>query len=177
MDLVDAAFRFAARKHLGQVRDGEAALPYIFHPADVVMKLRRIGGITNEVQLAAAALHDVIEECGVKKGELRKRFGEEVTALVLELTRTEPSAAEIADLDKDQIWQLRSIMLLHDIQTKMSPAAWEIKLADRLSNIEEAKLTRSGNKLTRYINQTEQILAIIPESVNPNLWNAIKQQL
>ena len=68
-------------------------------------------------------------------------------------------------------------MLLHDIQTKMSHAAWEVKLADRLSNIEEAKLTRTGNKLTRYINQTEQILAIIPESVNPNLWNAIKQQL
>jgi (p)ppGpp synthase/HD superfamily hydrolase len=177
MQMLDAAFRFAASKHAGQVRDGDRALPYIFHPADVVMKLRVVGGITDEKLLCAGALHDVIEECGVRKGELRKRFSDDVTDLVLQLTRAEPSAKETEGLDKNQLWQLRSIMLLHDIQTKMGAEAWTVKLADRLSNLEEAKRTRTGDKLTRYISQSQEILKIIPREANTALWDAIQSLL
>lgn len=170
---LDAAIEFAAKAHRGQIRDGEDPLPYITHPVEVVVNLRYLGAVTDPDILCAAALHDVVEETAVPLSEIEERFGERVRALVEELTRREPTPDEIQGMTKDSIWELRSGLLLGEI-AKMSPDAQAIKLADRYSNLSEARRTKLGKKLVRYNDQTTKILKIVPKKVNPGLWSAIK---
>lgn len=168
---------WAAQLHYGQVRDGEpTALPYVCHPLEVMGYLRHVGGICDEEMLCGAALHDSVEDCNVNFEDIEERFGPRVTFFVREMTRQEPEPHEIAGMTKGQVWELRSSMLLDEIR-KMPPEVWPLKLADRLSNIREARYAKSGKKLQRYIGQTRTILEIIPERINPKLWSAVLAEL
>jgi len=170
------AIEFSVQKHLGQERDGEFPLPYITHPFEVLIALRTLGSETDEDMLCAAILHDVVEESAVTFDELFERFGPRTTTLVDELTRRLPSEAELAGLDREAQWQVRSNKLLAEIRA-MSPSAQKIKLADRLANVREAKRTRTSKKLERYYGQTRAILEIIPRAVSTPLWDAIRKEL
>lgn len=170
--LLEAAIRSAVKWHAGQYRDGDSALPYIAHPFDVLSNLRNIGGVADEAMLCAAMLHDVVEECDVSPSKIEKKFGRQVANLVVELTREEPDEETWASLSPTDLYDLRNRMLLDGIK-KMGPEAMQVKLADRLSNVLEAKRTRTGDKLQRYLTQTEQILQVIPRDVNPALWDAV----
>lgn len=176
LSLLQDAVRFAAKAHRGQDRDGSAALPYITHPIDVMNRLRYDAGVEDEEILAVGALHDVVEECEVEFEELADRFGERVSGLVRELTRSEPTAAETAHLSEEEIVELRSQMLLADI-AKMSPEAQLVKLADRASNLNASLKTRSGEKRARYTRQSYLILETIPREVSPALWDGIQEML
>lgn len=170
------AVKLAAKLHRGQDRDGADPLPYLTHPLQVLSLVRYKAGIKDEDVLCAAVLHDVVEMGGASASDIDKRFGPRVAALVTELTRREPDAAEIAGLSRDEIWQLRSDILLDEIRD-MSPQAKAIKLADRLSNLEEGLATREGKKLERYVRQTYLILEIVPREAGPQLWDAIREAL
>ena len=76
---------FATKCHEGQFRK-DGITPYISHPATVVGLLKRMG-VSNENILAAAWLHDVVEDCGVKIEKLNKEFNPEVSRIVSQLTR------------------------------------------------------------------------------------------
>ena len=171
---LDDAIEFAMEKHRGQYRDGDTPLPYITHPLDVLANLRYTGEITDSDMLVTSVLHDVVEESGVQPEEIEEKFGRRVRELVGELTRYEPSLAETAGMSADERWELRSKLLLDEIEN-MSPTAQTVKLADRLSNLNEARRVKNGKKLDRYNRQTAKILKIIPKSVNPGLWEAIKR--
>ena len=81
--LVRRAFDFAREKHTGQTRrSGE---PYILHPIAVAAILADLE-MGPEV-LAAALLHDVVEDCGVSREELAGIFGEEIAQLVDGVTK------------------------------------------------------------------------------------------
>ena len=56
------ALEFAARKHRDQRRKGEGAAPYINHPIAVAAVVAGTGGVDDPVTLAAAVLHDTVEE-------------------------------------------------------------------------------------------------------------------
>lgn len=174
--LLSKALQFAAEKHEGQFRDGENGLPYATHPFEVCTFLRYIGQVVDEDLLCAAALHDVLEETTTPASEIEKIFGERTGSLVVELTRREPTSEETSGMTKDEIWLLRANMLLAEIKL-MSPDAQRVKLADRLANLREARLTKTGEKLRRYERQSKKILEIIPKSVNPALWKAIASEL
>jgi (p)ppGpp synthase/HD superfamily hydrolase len=173
---LDEALQLAAKLHLGQRRDGELGLPYAVHPFEVVSNLRYVGEVTDEEMLIAAALHDVLEETEAKASKLREMFGKRVADLVKELTREEPKKKDLKDLAEEEVWELRSSLLLTEI-SKMSHKAQTLKLADRLSNIREAVRVRSGDRLERYRVQTFEILETIPREVNPRLWDAVKAEL
>jgi len=173
---LQAAIELAVRLHRDQERDGTNPLPYCTHPIEVLSHLRNVGEVTDEDLLCVAALHDVLEETDIDSAEIAKSFSERVATLVKELTRKEPTPEETKGLDKSAVWKLRAEMLLEEIR-HMSPDAQQVKLADRLSNVREAKRTKSGPKLERYFWQTEEILKIVPKSVNPGLWKAIKAEL
>lgn len=173
---LDEALQLAAKLHSGQRRDGEFGLPYAVHPFEVVSHLRYVGGVTDEDILVAAALHDVLEETSVRRSLLKDQFGKRAYDLVLAVTRKEPSKKEIEGFSDEEVWQLRSSMLLTEI-SRMSSEAQSIKLADRLSNMQEAIYAKLGAKLERYRVQTFEILETIPRDVNPRLWEAIKQVL
>jgi len=170
------AVKWAAKLHLGQFREGPHSLPYITHPIEVLTNLRYVGGVTDEPMLITAVLHDTIEEGCTTETKIREKFGDEVGGLVKELTRYEPTAEEIKGMTSEQIWQMRSDLLLGEI-AKMSDAAKAVKLADRLSNLREAYRSKSGKKLERYVRQTKKILGIVDESVNPLLWRQIRSEL
>ncbi len=78
--LVRDALETAREAHRGQVRNGSGGLPYIEHPKAVAALL--VGhGYEDEV-IAAALLHDVVEDSDATVEQLRQRFGEPVAGLV-----------------------------------------------------------------------------------------------
>lgn len=170
------AVRWASKLHKNQDRDGANALPYLTHVMEVVSNLRYVGGVTDEDMLCAAALHDVVEQSEVPFSKIESRFGTRVRGLVEEMTRREPTADETKGMNASQIWKLRSDILLAEIK-KMSPDAKRLKLADRLSNVRSAKQTKIADKLDRTMKQTEEILRIIPRTVNPAMWDAIDAEM
>lgn len=127
MSLFNEALHFAIDRHAGQTRKA-ANVPYILHPMEVAAI---VGTMTDDEEtLAAAVLHDTIEDAGVTQEEIERLFGRRVALLVM--TETEHKRPE---LPADQTWKLRKqetlIMLenTHDLSVKMM---W---LGDKLSNI------------------------------------------
>jgi (p)ppGpp synthase/HD superfamily hydrolase len=85
--LVRNALEQARSDHEGQVRNGSGGMPYIEHPMTVAARLDE-HGYRDEV-LAAALLHDVVEDSETTLDDLREKFGEGVAGLVGALTDDE----------------------------------------------------------------------------------------
>lgn len=122
MKLFIQAAHFAAVRHRDQKRKGELGEPYINHLLEVCHLLVGVG-MEDEITLAAAVLHDTVEDAVVHFSELQSRFGDEVTALVRELT-------DDMRLHSDERKRLE---VAH--ASTMSAAAQAIKVADKLSNV------------------------------------------
>ena len=125
--LVDEAIHFAVKAHSGMNRKG-TNIPYILHP----MEAGAIAaGITDNAEvIAAAILHDVMEDAGITKNELQKHFGAHVADLVAaesENKRTDIPAAEG--------WEMRKRESLQFLENSASRDEKIITLADKLSNI------------------------------------------
>src|SRR5687767_6755361 len=82
--LINDALIFATEKHAGQSRK-YTGQPYIFHPIAVAMMVMETPDHTDDM-VAAALLHDVVEDCGVHLDEVGARFGDGVKDLVYWLT-------------------------------------------------------------------------------------------
>lgn len=119
------AARFSAERHRSQRRKGEDASPYINHPLEVADLLANVGGVTDVHVLAAAILHDTVEDTGTSLDELTELFGPEVSSLVAELTD-----------DKRLSKQERKRLQIEHARG-LSDAAKPIKLADKTSNVQE----------------------------------------
>lgn len=78
--LVRAALEKARDAHEGQVRNGSGGMPYIEHPTTVAARLDEHG--YGEEVLAAALLHDVVEDSDTTLEELRELFGDAVAGMV-----------------------------------------------------------------------------------------------
>jgi guanosine-3',5'-bis(diphosphate) 3'-pyrophosphohydrolase len=85
--LVRDALSLAHQAHAGYVRNASGGRPYIDHPV-AVAELLEGRGFGEEV-LAAALLHDVVEDSEIEVPEVRERFGDEVAGLVEALTEDE----------------------------------------------------------------------------------------
>lgn len=119
-----AAF-FSGEKHKDQRRRDASETPYINHPLEVAFILMEEGGVTDAATLAAALLHDVIEDTNTTREELTMVFGREISSLVVELTDLKTTAPE----DKKR----RELEHAHNLSTK----AKQIKLADKTANIRD----------------------------------------
>jgi (p)ppGpp synthase/HD superfamily hydrolase len=86
--LVRNALEQARSDHAGQIRNGSGGMPYIEHPIRVAAILDEEGFGEEEV-LAAALLHDVVEDSETTLDELREKFGAEVVGLVGAMTDAE----------------------------------------------------------------------------------------
>jgi len=119
--LVRAAFEQARSDHAGQVRNGSGGMPYIEHPVRVAALLDA-EGYAEEV-LAAALLHDVVEDSETTLDELREKFGGEVTGLVGAMT------------DDEEIEDYRERKAEHRERLAAAPhEAMAIYGADKLTN-------------------------------------------
>ena len=113
---------FAARKHTSQKRKGEEAEPYINHLIEVAALVAEATDGHRDA-VAAALLHDVVEDQKVTNAEIADLFGPTVASLV----------AEVTD-DKSLPKQVRKDNQIADASHK-SDGASVIKLADKTSNL------------------------------------------
>ena len=139
------AIAFAAYAHDGQSRKG-GALPYIVHPMEAAAIAATM---TNDPEvLAAAVLHDVIEDCGVSETEIRVRFGKRVAQLV-------KAETEEKDGDPQASWQKRKLRTISHL-TVAPREVMILTLADKLSNLRAIRrdLEEQGSALWQRFNQT-----------------------
>jgi len=126
--LVEQALRLAAAAHEGQTRKG-SDIPYITHPVQVMLLLERFDFNEDQI-LAAALLHDVVEDTHITEAELRKDFPPEVIDWVKALSEEKKS-----DTGSQHPWETRK---QHHIE-QIAAAPFEaraIALADKLHNLE-----------------------------------------
>ena len=146
-----SAVKFSAHKHRNQRRKGAEASPYINHPITVAELLWRIGKVTEMNILAAAILHDTLEDTDTTPEELENLFGREVLSLVLECT-------DDKRLPKAERKRLQILNAAHK-----SPGAKQIKLADKISNVtditENPPADWSLPRRLEYLDWAEQVIA------------------
>jgi guanosine-3',5'-bis(diphosphate) 3'-pyrophosphohydrolase len=124
-DLLTAAFEVAAVQHGSQLRaSGEA---YINHPVGTAITCAELG--LDNATLAAALLHDVVEDTGMPIEAVRERFGDEVALLVDGVTKL--SQMSFSTVEEEQAENIRKMIvaMAKDIRVIL------IKLADRLHNM------------------------------------------
>jgi (p)ppGpp synthase/HD superfamily hydrolase len=114
---------FAAERHAEQRRKGEAAEPYINHLLEVAYLVSTALDKPDPHLVQAALLHDTIEDVGVTPRELAERFGDDVAALVAEVT-------DDKSLPKAERKRLQVVNAPHK-----TARAQIIKLADKISNL------------------------------------------
>jgi len=121
--LVARAYHFAADRHVGQRRKGEAAEPYMNHLTEVAELVARATGGTDVDLIVAAVLHDTVEDTETSFEDIAARFGGRVAALVAEVTddQTLPKA------------ERKRLQVEHAAHA--SQGAKVIKLADKTSNL------------------------------------------
>src|SRR5215216_7314916 len=108
--LILKALRFASEKHSAQRRKDSKASPYINHPIQVVEILWTIGDVRDVTLLVASILHDTIEDTGAQPEEIRAEFGEDVLALVLEVTDDKSLPKQVANNCKWNMLRIKHIM-------------------------------------------------------------------
>jgi guanosine-3',5'-bis(diphosphate) 3'-pyrophosphohydrolase len=116
-----SAAHYAAEKHADQRRKGGE--PYLNHLVEVAYLVSTALSQPDANLVAAAFLHDTIEDTGVTAAELTERFGQDVTGLVLEVTDDKSLAPEVR----------KRLQIEH--APKLSVPAQTIKLADKISNL------------------------------------------
>src|SRR6476661_2991744 len=124
-DLIERAYRVAWRAHAEQVRrSGE---PYISHPVGVAMILADLG--LDDVTIAAALLHDAVEDTAVTHDEIERDFGPDVAAIVDGVTKLDRLQFNSKEAQQAATLRKMLVAMAKDIRVLL------IKLADRLHNM------------------------------------------
>ncbi len=124
-DLLDRAIIFAVNSHKGTERRGKG-FPYVVHPLEAVSIVSTM--TRDQELLAAAALHDTIEDTSVTMDDIRREFGERVARLVEE--ESDKFAEGVSEEDS---WHDRKKAAI-DRLAKASRDAKMVALGDKLSN-------------------------------------------
>jgi guanosine-3',5'-bis(diphosphate) 3'-pyrophosphohydrolase len=127
ISLVLRAAAFAADKHRHQRRKDHARTPYINHPLAVARVLAEEGGVKDPEILAAAILHDTLEDTETTRRELEREFGARIAALVSEVT------------DDKSLPKQRRKQLQIDHAPMKSKGAALIKIADKICNLRDLR--------------------------------------
>ena len=125
--IFDEAAAFATQAHAGMVRKA-GGQPYILHPMEAAVI---VGTMTDDQNLiAAAALHDVVEDAGITIEEVEKRFGVRVRALVESETEDKR-----VDLPPTDTWRIRKEESLSVLKNADDIAVLIVWLGDKLANM------------------------------------------
>ena len=124
-ELLIRAYRYAEQAHSGQKRaSGEA---YFIHPCAVAQILIELG--LDSATVAAAFLHDVIEDTPVSEEDIRRDFGDEVLLLVSGVTKLDKIVFKSREEEEAENFRKIFVAMAKDIRVII------IKLADRLHNM------------------------------------------
>ena len=127
IQMIDKAFELAKKAHDGQLR--KSGQPYIIHPIAVAKILAQMG--MDAESLAAAMLHDVVEDTDISSEDIEKQFGKNIAQLVDGVTKLGKVSLSKINKEEQQAENLRKMLIAmsHDIRVII------IKLADRLHNM------------------------------------------
>jgi guanosine-3',5'-bis(diphosphate) 3'-pyrophosphohydrolase len=123
--LILRALEFAARKHRDQRRKDAEASPYINHPIALANVLCNEGDVTDSITIAAAILHDTLEDTDTTHGELERAFGAGIADIVREVTDDKRLPKEAR----------KRLQIEH--AAALSPEAKFVKLADKICNVRD----------------------------------------
>jgi myo-inositol-1(or 4)-monophosphatase len=149
MELVSEAIAFAVKAHDGMRRKKSNA-PYILHPMEAAVI---VGTMTDDQNLiAAAALHDVVEDAEISIEEVEEKFGKRVRELVESETEDKR-----ADLPPSETWRIRkeeSLMFLKNTDDIGVLMVW---LGDKLANMRSLyrDFKLEGNDMWQRFNQKD----------------------
>ncbi len=125
-ELLDRAIIFAVRAHAGTERRGKG-YPYIVHPLEAVEIVATM--TADQELLAAAALHDTVEDTDVTVEQLRAEFGDRIASLVADESDEMP-----AGMSEEDSWHGRKKAAI-DRLSRASHDAKMVALGDKLSNM------------------------------------------
>ena len=127
MELISEAIAFAVKAHDGMRRKKNEA-PYILHPMEAAVI---VGTMTNDQNLlAAAALHDVVEDADITLEEVEEKFGRRVRELVESETENKRT-----DLPPTATWRIRKEESLEVLRNTDDVAVLMVWLGDKLANM------------------------------------------
>lgn len=149
-DLVASAIRYAADIYTNSYRPDSKQTPFVAHLSETADLIRKAGGAPAEI--AAAWLHDVVEDGHATVAVLEQRFGSEVATLVEAVTDPEPVRDRpIAERKDDQAKRL----------AQASPQAQRLKLAEQISILWALAVERPRSwtieRSIAYINGTQRV--------------------
>ena len=136
VSLIEKAYFIAKKAHEGQFRfSGE---PYIIHPVSVAIILYNLG--MDGESMAAALLHDVVEDTDMTKENIQEKFGEDVANLVEGVTKL--GKVPIFTKEEQQAENVRKMLMAmsQDIRVII------IKLADRIHNMRTLSFMRPDKR-------------------------------
>ena len=127
MELVSEAIAFAVKAHDG-MRRKKSESPYILHPMEAAVI---VGTMSDDQNLiAAAALHDVVEDAGITIEEVEAKFGKRVRELVESETEDKR-----ADLPPTDTWRIRKEESLEVLKNASDIGVLIVWLGDKLANM------------------------------------------
>lgn len=148
-ELVTQAMIFAAHAHDGMMRRQEQ-IPYILHPVEVAAI---VGSLTNKQEvIAAALLHDVVEDAGVSMQEVEERFGHRVAELVASETENKRDG-----IPAEESWKVRKQEGLQIVAETKDMDVKRLYLGDKLANVRSLYLQwlKEGHALWQNFNQKD----------------------
>ena len=154
---VERAYKFSEQCHRGQMR--QSGDPYITHPLAVANILADMH--MDHESLIAALLHDVIEDTGVTKGQISRRFGRTVADLVDGVSKLTEIEFETKAEQQAESFQKMTLAMSRDIRVVL------VKLADRLHNMRTLG-GLSPEKRRRVARETLDIYAPIAQRLGIN---------
>ena len=149
MNVFEEAVAFAMEAHKGQTRK-MSNTPYILHPLEVAAIA---GTMTDELEvLAAAVLHDTVEDCNVDPYVIRDKFGSRVYALVM--AETEDKMLDISLVDSWKTRKQDSLIVLENTKDRGVKILW---LSDKLSNMRSfyRESEKSGGEFLTHLHQKD----------------------
>jgi GTP diphosphokinase / guanosine-3',5'-bis(diphosphate) 3'-diphosphatase len=157
--LVMKAADAAARWHCGQRRKGAAQEPYVNHLIEVARLVAEATQAQDPALVAAAFLHDAVEDQGVSAEEVAIAFGRDVAVLVLEVT-------DDKSLPKPERKRLQVVNA-----PKKSARAALLKLADKTSNLRAVAHSPAehwpAQRRLDYVSWAREVVAGLPKG---NAW-------
>ena len=169
-EFVKKAFNLAEKCHAGQERDGA---PFFIHSLRITNNLMGRMHIFNKDLLAAALLHDTVEDTELTIEEIKKQFNQKTAEIVNNLTRN--SDGETDDNKYERKYKKHQQTLKKDIETRT------IKTLDHLDNVtswlELPKDHPHKEKIKRWIKEAETIHIPMAKTVNREVTQEINEIL
>ena len=147
ISLMDRAIIFATRAHSGTFRKG-TNIPYIVHPIEAAAI---VATLTDDPDvIAAAVLHDVVEDTDATVDEIRFFFNDHIAKLV-----EAESENKRRELPPQETWMLRKMETLEFLRNEADREAKILALADKLSNMRAIHRDQKsvGDKLWERFNE------------------------